>query len=59
MESALPEIARMLADPVATVERVQICKSGGARFAEPTPVAEHDSSGLPIELAATPTTGLG
>ena len=46
--AALEEVARLLDDPVATIERVQVCKSDGALLAEPSSVAEHDDSGLPI-----------
>jgi PII-like signaling protein len=46
--TALADVARLLDDPVATVERVQLCKSDGALLAEPSPVAERDHSGLPI-----------
>ncbi len=48
LATALPELARLLEDPVATVERVQVCKSAGALLAEPSAVAERDRSGLPI-----------
>jgi PII-like signaling protein len=48
LAAALPELARLLDDPVATVERLQIYKSGGGSLAYPTPVAERDPSGLPI-----------
>jgi PII-like signaling protein len=50
-----PSIARALAglralidEPVATFERVQICKAGGALFAEPEAVPGRDPSGLQI-----------
>jgi PII-like signaling protein len=45
---ALPLLSGLLTDAVATVERVQICKSAGARLADPRAVAETDPSGLPI-----------
>jgi PII-like signaling protein len=45
---ALPEVSRLLDDAVATVERVQVCKSAGELLTEPDPVAERDPSGLPI-----------
>ncbi len=48
--SVLPRLAAVIADPVATIERVQICKLGGVLFSEPHPVAERDPSGLPIDL---------
>jgi len=46
--TALPELARLLEEPVATVERVQVCKSAGALLAEPSAGPERDPSGLPI-----------
>ena len=45
---ALSELAGMLDDAVATVERVQICKSDGTTFSEPHLIDERDPSGLPI-----------
>ena len=48
LRTALPELARLLEEPVATVERVQVCKSAGALLAEPSAVPERDPSGLPI-----------
>jgi PII-like signaling protein len=48
LNRALPALAGLLTDMVATVERVQICKSGGTRFSEPHGVPESDDSGLPI-----------
>jgi PII-like signaling protein len=48
LQRALPELSTLLEDPVVTIERVQICKSAGARIAEPPTVAERDPSGLPI-----------
>jgi PII-like signaling protein len=44
----LGDLARLLDDPVATVERVQICKTGGRTISEPHPVPEQDALGLPI-----------
>jgi PII-like signaling protein len=46
--AALPELTRLLADPVITEERIQLCKVGGRLISEPATVAERDSSGLPI-----------
>ena len=46
--AALPGLSRLLEEPVATIERVQICKSAGRLLAEPRTVAERDPSGLPI-----------
>ena len=45
---SLPRMATLLDEPVATVERVQICKSEGRVLAPPRAVEERDSSGLPI-----------
>jgi PII-like signaling protein len=45
---ALDELPRLLDEPVATVEQVQICKLDGKVLAEPNVVPEQDSSGLPI-----------
>lgn len=50
LTAALPRLAELLDDPVATIERVQICKSGGSLFSEPHLVPAQDSSGLPIDL---------
>jgi PII-like signaling protein len=44
----MAQVAQLLDDPVATVERVQLCKSAGTLLSEPAPVAGHDPSGLPI-----------
>jgi PII-like signaling protein len=45
--AALPELAGMLDTPVATLERVQICRAGGRRISEPVGVPRHDDAGLP------------
>lgn len=45
--AALPELAAMLDDPVATLERVQICRAGGRRLSEPVGVPAHDQAGRP------------
>jgi PII-like signaling protein len=50
LESALPELVGLLDDPVATIERVQICKSDGVMLSAPEAVPETDPSGLPIFL---------
>ena len=44
----MPRIAGLLDNAVATVERVQICKSDGTTFSEPHFVSEKDPSGLAI-----------
>jgi PII-like signaling protein len=48
IERALPELGRLIDDPVATIERVQIWKSQGALQVEPEAPPERDASGLPI-----------
>jgi PII-like signaling protein len=45
--AALPDLAALLDDPVATIERVQILKAAGTRFAERHEIPELDPSGLP------------
>jgi PII-like signaling protein len=44
----LPMLSRLLEEPVATIERVRICKSDGAHLSEPHSVPSHDPAGLPI-----------
>jgi PII-like signaling protein len=46
--AALPPVAQLIEGAVATVERVQLCKSAGVRMAPPAEVAARDPSGLPI-----------
>jgi PII-like signaling protein len=46
--SGLPELARMLKDPIATIERVRICKRDGRSFAPPRQLPQADPSGLPL-----------
>jgi PII-like signaling protein len=48
LEQALPALAEFLDDPVATVERVEICKLEGAFLRSPSTPPERDASGLPI-----------
>jgi PII-like signaling protein len=45
---ALPELTRLIYEPVATVERVRICKAGGVSLADPGGVPATDESGLQI-----------
>ena len=45
---ALPELRALIDEPVATAERVQICKVDGALVAEPDAHPARDPSGLPI-----------
>ena len=48
IQSALPAVARLLDEPVATLERVRICKSDGAHLSEPHPAPETDRAGPPV-----------
>jgi PII-like signaling protein len=45
---ALPELRSLIDEPVATVERVQVCKSSGVLLAEPEAIPAQDASGLHI-----------
>jgi PII-like signaling protein len=45
---ALPGLGRLLARPLATLERIRVCKRGGQSLAEPTFLPESDHSGLGI-----------
>jgi PII-like signaling protein len=45
---ALPGLRDMIDEPVATLERVQICKAGGVLLAEPEAIPASDPSGLQI-----------
>lgn len=44
----LPELGTMLARPLVTLERVQLCKRDGRRLTEPQPPAGTDAAGLGI-----------
>ncbi|MEO6857696.1 MAG: DUF190 domain-containing protein [Solirubrobacteraceae bacterium] len=46
--AALPELAGMLDTPVATVERVQVCRAAGQRVSEPANLALPDGARGPI-----------
>jgi PII-like signaling protein len=46
--AALPELDRMLPRPIATLERVRICKRDGQRIALPRELPETDASGLQV-----------
>jgi PII-like signaling protein len=48
INSALSRVSALLDDPVATIERVQVCKSDGHTLSPPDPVPEADTAGLPI-----------
>jgi PII-like signaling protein len=45
---ALPELTTMLDRPLATVERIRVCKRDGRLLAEPGEVAGTDPTGLPL-----------
>lgn len=45
--AALPELAQLLDDPVATIERVEVVKTAGEPAGEPHGVPLHDPTGLP------------
>jgi PII-like signaling protein len=45
---ALPALGEMLPRPLATLERVRVCKRNGERLAEPSHLPETDSSRLPL-----------
>lgn len=44
----LPELAGLLRDPLATIERVRICKRDGQRFERPHALPGTDEHGLPL-----------
>jgi PII-like signaling protein len=44
----LPELGRMLARPLVTLERVRVCKRDGQRLGEPRHYPETDASGLGV-----------
>ncbi len=44
----VPELGRMLARPLITLERVRVCKRDGHRLGEPRHLPETDASGLGI-----------
>jgi PII-like signaling protein len=46
--AALPELTRLLADPVVTLERLQVCKRDGRLLAAPHERAERDVRGRPL-----------
>ncbi|MGI8781266.1 MAG: DUF190 domain-containing protein [Solirubrobacteraceae bacterium] len=46
--AALPELGRMLARPLLTLERIRVCKRDGERLALPVHLPETDPSGLQI-----------
>jgi PII-like signaling protein len=46
--SLLPELGALLPRPLATLERVRVCKRDGLKLAEPHEVADTDASGLRV-----------
>lgn len=46
--AALPHVEALLERPVATLERVRVCKRDGARLAEPRHLPERDPAGLGV-----------
>ncbi|HET8528730.1 MAG TPA: DUF190 domain-containing protein [Gaiellaceae bacterium] len=48
VHAALAGVAGLLADPIATLERVQVCKRDGVRLAEPRRLPERDDAGLGV-----------
>jgi PII-like signaling protein len=48
LAEALPTVTRLLDEPVATIERVRICKSDGVHLSDPHEVPDRDPVGLPI-----------
>ena len=48
LAGALPALAGMLGDPIATWERVRVCKRDGRRLGDPRHVPEADPSGRPL-----------
>jgi len=48
IRTALGRLAAQLADPIATLERVRVCKRDGALLAQPRHLPEEDDAGLGI-----------
>lgn len=46
--AVLPELDELLPRPLATLERVRLCKRDGAVLAEPQELPERDDAGLPV-----------
>jgi len=53
MQSVLPTLAPLLDQPVATIERVRICKSEGVHLSDLHAAPDHDEAGLPIRQKLT------
>jgi PII-like signaling protein len=48
IRAALDELGGLLSEPLATLERVRVCKRDGARLAEPEAVPASDAAGLGV-----------
>lgn len=48
IDAVLPRLATLIADPVMTVELVQVCRSDGLTVAPPHSVPDVDEDGLPL-----------
>lgn len=46
--AVLPELGRMLAHPLLTLERIRVCKRDGQRLAQPRHLPDTDASGLQL-----------
>ncbi len=46
--SVLPKLGEILPDPLATLERVRVCKRDGVRFGRPPELPQTDDSGLEV-----------
>ncbi|MUL63787.1 hypothetical protein BOO86_04865 [Mycobacterium sp. CBMA 234] len=46
--AVLPELERLLPDPLVTVERAELCKLGGTLLARPGVLPAHDADGTPL-----------
>lgn len=44
----VPQLQRLLADPLVTVERAELCKRGGQLLARPGALPAHDVQGTPL-----------
>jgi hypothetical protein len=48
MERGLARAATLLRDPIATIERIRLCKRAGVRLDEPRPLPAADEEGVPL-----------
>lgn len=46
--AVLPELERLLPDPLVTVERAELCKQAGALLARPSALPAYDADGTPL-----------